>query len=128
MIGEITKKVEALNKLKETANNPKILWEEMQIVADKSFQLQEDILALIQQAEETENNVAALQSLFETREMVWDIIDEIATLEIKSKEKAHKKPSKCASKKSCHDKKCDCHQPSHEAQDACHDTCCCHKH
>ena len=127
MISEITKKMESLNKLRETANNPKILWEEMKIVADKSFKLQEDILELIKQAEETEQNVAALQSLFETREMVWDIIDEITTLEIKSKEKAHTKQSKCSSKKECDCSKEGC--CSHEDnEEECHGHCCCHKH
>lgn len=125
MIGEITKKMEILNKLKETANNPKILWEEMKIVADKSFKLQEDILDLIKQAEETEQNVAALQSLFETREMVWDIIEEITELEIKSKEKAHTKKSKCASKK---DSCCKHNNCEEKPESECTGHCCCHKH
>lgn len=125
MLTEITKKLEVLNKLKETANNPKILWEEMQIVADKSFKLQEDILDLIKQAEEVEQNVAALQALFETREMVWDIIDEITELEVKSKEKAHTKKSKCGSKKgSC----CEHTSCEEKTEDECKGHCCCHKH
>ena len=128
MISEITKKVEALNRLKETAHNPKILIEEMQIVADKAFQLQEDIIALIQQAEEQEANIAAIQSLFETKEMVWDIIENITSRELEIKEKTHQKGS-CNHKKEdccCGSKEHDCHQ---EDDNACSNKkCCCHKH
>lgn len=128
MISEITKKVEALNRLKETAHNPKILIEEMQIVADKAFQLQEDIIALIQQAEEQEANIAAIQSLFETKEMVWDIIEDITSRELEIKEKTHQKGS-CNHKKEgycCGSKEHDCHQ---EDDNACSNKkCCCHKH
>lgn len=120
MINEITKKINALNKLKETAHNPKILWEEMQLVSEKSFKLQEDILELIKKAEETEQNISALQTLFETREVVWDIINDITAQEIIVKEKTHTKKS-C----SCKEKKCS----QEEKHDCCSDKCCCsHKH
>lgn len=117
MINEITKKLEALKKLNKTAHDKKILLEEMQIVSDKSFKLQEDILALIQQAEEQEQNITALQTLFETREMVWDIINDTATQELLIKEKTlhpTKKEEECScssNEETCtHKKKCCCHK------------------
>ncbi len=135
MISEITKKVEALNKLKETAHNPKILIEEMRLVADKAFQLQEDILALIQQAQEQEENIATIQSLFETREMVWDMMDDITSRELEIKEKTNQKGT-CHHQKDgccCGSKDHDCHQKDDDAHtDDTHTCsnkkCCCHKH
>lgn len=135
MISEITKKVEALNKLKETAHNPKILIEEMRLVADKAFQLQEDILSLIHQAEEQEENIATIQSLFETREMVWDMMDDITSRELEIKEKTHQKGACKHQKETCNHQKdgCCCTSKEHDCHQDDDNTCsnkkcCCHKH
>ena len=114
MINEITKKLESLKKLNKTAHNPKILWEEMQLVSEKCFKLQEEILTLIQEAEEQEKNISALQTLFETREVVWDIINDTAAQELLIKEKTLNpvKETECCNEHSseCNSKKCCCHK------------------
>ncbi len=113
-MNEIIKKIEALNHLNEQAHNPKILWEEMKLVSDKSFKLQEEILELIQKAEENETDIAVLQQLFSTREIVWDLVDSIAEQELFIKETTHtpqKKRNGCKKKEetcSCNDTHCCC--------------------
>ncbi len=116
---KIIKKIEALNHLNEQAHNPKILWEEMKLVSDKSFKLQEEILELIQKTEEKETDIAVLQQLFSAREIVWDLIDSIAEQELFIKETTHapQKKKGCCKKK----KEDTC---SHEDEKC----CCCHKH
>lgn len=128
MINEITKKLNSLNKLKETAHNSKILWEEMKIVSEKSFKLQEEILELINKAEETEENITALQTLFETRELVWDIINDITTQEMVLKEATHTKATKKECKSSCKGK-CATKRRTQQHKCDCQSGCCCgHKH
>ncbi|MBO7243961.1 MAG: hypothetical protein J6V53_01595 [Alphaproteobacteria bacterium] len=112
---KIIKKIEALNKLNDQAHNPKILWEEMKLVSDKAFKLQEEILELIQNAEEKETDISVLQQLFATREIVWDLIDAIAEQELFIKETTHTpQKKKCCNKKKkeeaceCDDKNCCC--------------------
>ena len=118
-MNEIVKKIEELNKLNEQAHNPKILWEEMKLVSDKSFKLQEDILELLQKAEEKETDIAVLQQLFSTREIVWDLIDAIAEQELFIKEKTYT-PSKG---------KCGCKKKKEETCECSQEHCCCgHKH
>lgn len=127
----ITKKMTQLAKLRENSEDKKILWEEMKILSAKAFDLQDEIIKELEQLEQTETDLVKLQSVFDTREMVWDIIAKIATRELEIKEKttqgrknAHEKiPAKhtCGCKKnttpSDHGHECDCGGHSHE--------CCC---
>lgn len=91
---EVSHLLQHLNKLLETANNPKILWEEMQIVSGKAFDLQEQIMAILDEEEKTEKNIARLQAVFEARELTWDIVAKIAERELEIKEKTHTKKGK----------------------------------
>ena len=84
---KIIKKVEALNHLNEQAHNPKILWEEMQILGNQAFDLQDKIMLALDKAEETEVDISAVQQLFETREYVWDLMNQIALLEAHLKQR-----------------------------------------
>ncbi len=136
---EITKKVNHLNKILENANEPKILWEEMKILSGKAFDLQDEINDALIQLEETETDLIKLQSVFDTREMVWDMIAKIATRELEVKEKTTKGRKNATEKTPARRDKCccghthddqhkKCHSDEHDCD--CHDghhTCCCHK-
>ena len=124
----ITQKLNQLAKLHENAQEKKILWEEMKILSAKAFDLQDEIIKSLDQLEQTETDLVKLQSVFDTREMVWDIIAKIAMRELEVKEKttkghknAHEKmPAKQTIKQHtccCHDHTCDCDKHSHD--------CCC---
>lgn len=107
-----------LEELLEVAENPKLLWEEMQILGKKAFDLQEKMEAEISELEEELKEVSAVQTLFETREKMWDIMSQLAMAELKLKEKTLTKPvHKCCKEKH---KGCCCHEEKHTG-------CCCHK-
>lgn len=104
-----------LEEMLELANDPKLLWEEMQILGKKAFNLQEKMEAELNELEKELKEVSAIQTIFETREKMWDIMNQLAMAELKLKEKTLTKPAK----KCCHGKaehKCCCHE--HE------DKCC----
>lgn len=111
----ITKKLNQLASLRKNAENKKILWEEMKILSAKAFDLQDEIIQDLEQMEQTETDLVKLQSVFDTREMVWDIIAQIATRELEVKEKAtkgHKNASEKTPAKHtccCQDHKNECH-------------------
>lgn len=100
-----------LEELLEVAENPKLLWEEMQILGKKAFDLQEKIEAEINELEKELKEVSAIQTVFETREKMWDIMSQLAMAELKLKEKTLTKTTK----------KCCCHKEEH------HEGCCCHQ-
>lgn len=123
----ITKKLEHLSKIQKNAEEKKILWEEMKILSAKAFDLQDEIIKDLEQLEQTETDLVKLQSVFDTREMVWDIIAKIATRELEIKEKATK-GHKNAHEKSPAKRGCGCHH--HECEcgehhDCNHNDCCC---
>ena len=99
-----------LEEMLELANDPKLLWEEMQILGKKAFTLQEKMEAELNELEEELKEVSAIQTIFETREKMWDIMNQLAVAELKLKEKTLTKS----------DKKC-CHEKAEH-------TCCCHEH
>lgn len=129
---KITKKLEQLSKIQQNAQDKKILWEEMKILSAKAFDLQDEITKDLEELEQTETDLVKLQSVFDTREMVWDIIAKIATRELEVKEKATKGHKK-AHEKTPAKHACGCHH--HEDEGSCHDhsscehdhtECCCH--
>lgn len=137
---DLTARVNQLNTLLKTAKNTKILWEEIKIVSDKAFTLQDEIIGMLDELETTEKDLIKLQSLFDTREIVWDVVAKIATREMEVKEKttknrmnAHeKKPAKtceCGHNHSCgcahNHNECGCHG-THEDECGCgHHECGC---
>ena len=130
MTHTLTHQIEHLEELLETAQNPKILWEEMQILGGQAFDLQDKIMLALDRAEETETDIAAVQQLFETREYVWDLMNQIALLEAHLKEKTF--PNGQGEKKaacSCHEhkdgKKHSCHCAHNHKEASCH---CAHEH
>ena len=99
-----------LEEMLELANDPKLLWEEMQILGKKAFTLQEKMEVELNELEEELKEVSAIQTIFETREKMWDIMNQLAVAELKLKEKTLTKS----------DKKC-CHGKTEHH-------CCCHEH
>ena len=98
-----------LEEMLELANNPKLLWEEMQILGKKAFTLQEKMEEELNELELELKEVSAVQSIFETREKKCDIMDQLAMAELKLKEKTL---TKAPSKKCPHAKtknECCCH-------------------
>ena len=106
-----------LEEMLELANNPKVLLEEMQILGEKAFTLQEKMEQELNELEKELKEVSAIQTIFETREKMWDIMNQLAVAELKLKEKTlTKAPKKCCHKKEDH--KCCCH---HEHTEECCD-------
>jgi len=93
-----------LEEMLEIAENPKLLWEEMQILGKKAFTLQEKMEGLLTELEAETQEVSAVQTLFETREKMWDMMNQLADAELKLKERTLKKSSP-----KCEHKKCCCH-------------------
>lgn len=96
---EIAHKLHKLNHLFEHAQNDKILWEEMQILSKSAFDLQDEILQLLDKNEKTEKDLIKLQAVFDARELVWDLINKIALREVEVKEKTFKKSTHTSAEK-----------------------------
>jgi len=105
-----------LKMMVDVANDPKLLWEEMQILGKKAFKLQEKMDNLLNELEEEATEITSIQMLSDTREMMWDLMNQLATRELELKEKPH---PKCCS----HEHHCCCHEHAEE-----HHSCCCHGH
>lgn len=123
---QIEEKLHTLAHLYENAQNKKILMEEMRLLANKAFQLQDELMALLDAQESKEQNIEAVQELFDIRECVWDTMNKIALREMEIKEKTFSKdtyqtkapiePEECAHEH------CHC---SHESEDCAHGHCHC---
>lgn len=103
--------IHSLKLLLKTAEDPKLLWEEMQILGKKAFHLQEKMEKELEELEKATKEVTSIQMIYETRENMWDIMNKIATRELELKNKPH--PAKAPEHHCC------CH---HHAEDH----CCCH--
>ena len=100
-----------LEEMLELANNPKLLWEEMQILGKKAFTLQEKMETELNELENELLEVSAVQTIFEIREKMWDIMNQIAVAELKLKEKTLKRSHKCEKSCSCHHQRTtNCHK------------------
>lgn len=87
---EIAHKLHKLNHLFENAQNEKILWEEMKILSSSAFDLQDEIMMMLDKNEKTEKDLIKLQAVFDARELVWDLMNKIAVREMEIKEKTFK--------------------------------------
>ncbi len=132
---ETSEKLSRLNQLAKTAQNPKILIEEMRIVSNEAFQIQEKLMQELDEAEAIETNIEAVQELFEVRELVWDTINQIALREKDVKEhtqsrEAFEKHQK-EQKKHAHESCCCGHHHEEDTHECCghhHNQTCCGKH
>lgn len=87
----LNKDIQKLTNLLEQSQNKKLLWEEMQIISQKAFELQDKIMDELDEIEATETDVTKLQATFSARESIWDIMTKIAERELEMKEKTHHK-------------------------------------
>ena len=87
----LNKDIQKLTNLLEQSQNKKLLWEEMVLISQKAFALQDKIMAELDKIEATETNVTKLQAAFAAREGIWDIMTKIAERELEMKEKTHHK-------------------------------------
>ena len=99
-----------LQEMLELAQNPKLLWEEMQILGKKAFALQQEMEEELNELETELEEISAIQTLFETREKMWDIMNELALVELKLKEKTLTKASSQKSLSAKEDHHCCCHE------------------
>lgn len=112
---ELAHHIHDLKMMVKVASDPKLLWEEMQILGQKAFKLQEKMEKILNELEETTNEITAIQMLSDTREMMWDLMNQLAAKELELKEKPH--PKECPSEHHCC---CHEHMNNHH--------CCCHQH
>lgn len=136
MTKNLEKQLSHLAQLLQDAQNPKIVWEEMQILGEHAFDLQDEIMDNLDAAEEKETDITTVQQLFETREYVWDMMNQIALLEAQLKEKTfpdgkgeteYNKTAQKQKKQGCC---CGHHQGTHccSHQDESHECHCAHEH
>ncbi len=88
---ELNKAIQKLTKLIEKSQEKKLLWEEMQIISDKAFQLQDEIMTELDKIEMTETDIAQIQAVFATRESIWNLMGQITARELELKEKTFHK-------------------------------------
>ena len=122
MSNQLNQYILKLSKLSEDSKNPKLLWEEMQILSKKAFDLQEKIMSELDKIEQTETDVTKIQAAFAAREDIWDIMAQIAERELALKEKTYHKetPEERAKRHQdvlSHSETCSC--------DHHHGECCC---
>ncbi|MDD3669508.1 MAG: hypothetical protein PHX68_04465 [Alphaproteobacteria bacterium] len=88
---DVAQQITRLNALWRNAQEPKLLWEEMQVIAQQAFAVQAEAMEALDRSEKTASSVAAVQSVFAAREQVWDIAGKIAAREQEIKEKTFKR-------------------------------------
>ena len=120
--------IQKLTKLAEQSKNKKLLWEEMQIISQKSFELQEKIMDELDKVEALETDIVKVQAAFAARESIWDLISQITDREQELKEKTHHKETPAERAKrhkevmaEAHEHHCCCGHHHHEG-------CCGHHH
>ncbi len=118
---QLEEKLTELIHLSQTAQNKKILPEECVIVTNQAFQLENEILTLIEAEEAAETDIKSIQMLYDLRENVWDIVGKITAREEEVKAKAHIKETYRENKEAFRAEKeqeqCCCHHH--------HAGCCC---
>ena len=109
---DLTRQLLALSK---SATEEKVLPQEIRLIQEKAFAIQEEMMQLLQQQEESEKDIRVVQNIFQIREDVWDIMNNLAKreAEVKTKFKIKGESPKC--EHTCchhhHDKEC-CSQHS----------------
>jgi len=102
--------------LSESASNAKVLPQEIQLIQEKAFQIQEEMMQLLQRQEQEATDVRTIQNIFQIREDVWDIMNNLAIREAEVKAKFGIKGQTPKTEHTC------CHHHNSETE------CCCHHH
>ena len=88
---DLNKDIQKLTRLVEQSQNKKLLWEEMQIISEKAFNLQDKIMAELDKTEALEKDIVKVQAAFNARESIWELMHQITDRELELKTKAHHK-------------------------------------
>ena len=109
--------------LSKSAAEEKVLPQEMQLIQEKAFKVQEEMMQLLQQQEETTQDIREVQNSFQIREDVWDVMNNLAIREAQVKAKFGLKGESPNAECTCG---CEHH---HESECCCdhHHNECCHK-
>ena len=118
-IQDLTRQLLALSK---SAAEEKVLPQEMQLIQQKAFEVQEQMMTLLEKEEKTTKDIRAIQNIFQIREDVWDIMNNLAIREAEVKAKfGIKGESPKAAHECCHHHKkgeCCC-KHHHDAEKCC---------
>ena len=116
---DLTRQLLALSK---SAAEEKVLPQEIRLIQEKAFAVQEQMMELLQKQEETANDVREVQNIFQIREDVWDIMNTLAIREAEIKAKFGIKGEAPKAEHSCchhhHDDECCCEH--HHEKGCCH--------
>ena len=110
---DLTRQLLALSK---SAANEKVLPQEINLIQEKAFKVQEEMMELLQTQEENTSDIHEIQNIFQIREDVWDIMNTLAVREAEIKAKFGIKGEKPKAEHTC------CH---HHHKEEC---CCGHHH
>ena len=105
--------------LAQSAADERVLPQEMVLIQEKAFEVQEKMMAELEQAEEKANDIRSVQNIFQIREDVWDIMNNLAIREAEVKAKFGLKEEVKPAKHHC------CCGHHHEEK---HECCCGHHH
>ncbi|MBQ7413349.1 MAG: hypothetical protein IJV07_03630 [Alphaproteobacteria bacterium] len=135
MSDSLNQSIQKLTKLVEQSQNKKLLWEEMQILSKKAFELQDKIMAELDKIEALETDIVKVQSAFSAREGIWDLMRRITDREQEIKARTHHKETPDEREKrhkevmaEVHEHHCCCGH-HHKRGECCesHSENCCHK-
>ena len=124
---DINKNIQQLTNLVKQSKNKKLLWEEMQIISGKAFELQNKIMAELDKAEALEKDIVKVQAAFNARESIWELMSQITERELELKTKAHHKETPAERAKRHKEVMADVHE-HHCCCGNHHESCCCHEH
>ena len=125
----LNKNIKKLTSLIKQSQNKKLLWEEMQLISQKAFALQDAIMAELDKIEALEKDIVKVQAAFTARETIWNLMTQITDRELELKEKTHHKETPAEREK----RHKEIMAQAHEVHHCCcghhhHDECCDHHH
>jgi len=124
---DLNQNIQKLTSLVKQSKNKKLLWEEMQIISQKAFELQDKIMAELDKTEALEKDIVKVQAAFSARESIWELMTQITERELELKNKAHHKETPAERAKRHKDIMADVNEHSCGCGHH-HESCCCHEH
>ena len=119
-IQDLTRQLLALSK---SAAEEKVLPQEMQLIQQKAFEVQEQMMQLLDEQEKETQDIHTIQDIFQIREDVWDIMKNLAIREAEVKAKFGIKGESPKAEHSCccghHHKKGECCCGHHHDEKKC---------
>ena len=127
MSDTLNRKIKNLTTLVQKSQDKRLLWEEMKLISQKAFTLQDEIMAELDKTEALETDIVKIQAAFTARESIWDLMEQITNREQELQERTHHKetPTERAKRhrevlEEAHQESCCC---GHH-----HEGCCCGHH